>query len=199
MGLDLKELELSQDLIRWYAFGLHYLLQDSTKQGLSRSEHSKGFASATEPDFPEPWRQIVKQQQHPCATIWTYWQLPIDCGPKSSEERKTLFRNIIHALGWNPEDYVLWPMSRETQGSLEAKTDCFWRGLPFFRPQYVLCFGRQTFGALFPQKTGTGFGLFNLDQITYIYLPGPEDMLPDQKQAKNLVWNLLKNLTFHSC
>ena len=191
MGLDLKVLDLNPGLKGWYSSGLRFLLRPERDHGEPGDAPLE--ASSAETPFPEPWSRIYNSRSCRCTSVWTYWQLPIDLGPQASVERKRLFQNIVSALNWPQEHLVFWPLSAIKSEGLLPRTDLFLQGILLMKPLYILCFGDQAFASLFPENSKE-YGLFKLDQINYIYLPGPEDMLPDNKQAKRIVWSTLKNL-----
>ncbi len=194
MGLDLTELDPPSGASVWYRLGLTHLL-GLEPDPLKRDPLSDGHSF---PDLPEPWLKISKEHTAPCATLWTYWQLACDLGDEASPPRTQLFQKIVNALGWSPSDIVFWPAADYRATGLHLRSKCFWAGLALFQPVYVFIFGHPAFSRLFPQKEGRQYGLFIQDQIKYIFLPGPEDMLPDQKQAKSFVWNTLKDIQLKS-
>ena len=193
MGLDLKGVDLPLGLNVWYALGLSHVLGSGSVPYPSGSFETSNLSRTS--GFPEPWSRILQQYHPPCATVWTYWQLPCDLATKHPSPRKQLFRNIRTSLGWPETEVVFWPVSAEGPQRLQARTDLFWQGMAHFQPRYVILFGWRVFRELFPRMEGSKYGLFKHSQITYIFLPGPEDMLPDQKQAKNFVWTTLKAIT----
>lgn len=193
MGLDLKDVDLPPSMNVWHALGLSYVL--SPGPGSRSNRKSPEPCQSPVPEFPEPWSRILDQASLPCATVWTYWHLPLDLFSDPPTARKRLFQNIRTSLGWPETEVVFWPLSAEVQNRLQPRTDFFRRGLAHIQPRYVLLFGVPALRELFPQKDRSNYGLFIDHQITYIFLPGPEDMLPDQKQAKNYVWTTLKTIT----
>lgn len=178
MGLDLGAVDIALPLKGWQHNGLRFVL---------------GKPKSQAPVFPEPWAGIISTQQARCTTVWTYWQLPLDLGPAPSAARNRLFQNMITALNWPREHLVFWPLCTAEEGTLKARTELFWQGVRRFNPLYLICFGNQAFDLIAPGNSRE-FGLFKTGQIDYVFLPGPEDMLPDNKQAKRIVWNTLRQL-----
>ncbi|MCF8109596.1 MAG: hypothetical protein K9J81_11470 [Desulfohalobiaceae bacterium] len=194
MGLDLSELDLPPVLHAWYRLGLTALLEAKPPE----TETGQARGTGTCADLPQPWRSIAQEHPAPCATLWTYWQLAGDLGSKASPERTLLFRNIRKALGWPQADIVFWPPAELRASGLHFRSEYFWQGLAVFEPRFVLIFGRPAFKRLFPRTGDRRYGEFIQDHISYIFLPGPEDMLPDQKEAKRVVWNTLKTIQLPS-
>ncbi|MCF8104258.1 MAG: hypothetical protein K9K64_02135 [Desulfohalobiaceae bacterium] len=191
MGLDLKDVDLEPGLKGWYRSGLCYFFRSQNPQDKPGASVPQSPSAAA---FPEPWSRIFNSRKAECTSVWTYWQLPLDLGPQPSAERKRLFQKIVSALNWPPEHLVFWPLSAFHPPDLLSRTDLFRQGIQLLKPLYVLVFGDQAIEALFPGDKRTAYGLFKMDQIDYIFLPGAEDMLPDNKNAKRIVWNTLKKL-----
>ena len=194
MGLDLSELDIPPALRVWHRLGLTLFLEAKSPE----AEDGQAYGTGSCAGLPELWRRIVQEHPAPCATLWTYWQLTSDLGSEASSDRIQLFRNIRKALGWASTDIVFWPLAEQRASGLHCRSECFWQGLAVFDPRFVLIFGRQAFKRLFPSTEERRYGQFIQDHISYIFLPGPEDMLPDQKEAKRLVWNTLKAIQLPS-
>jgi len=127
----------------------------------------------------------------PC--LWTYWELGLDLGSGHSIERRRLFSDIVQALGWPSGSLVFWPMSQADERGLTLRDDCFWEGVRLVQPHSIVCFGEQAFQALFPDRP-CRYGWFDLKECSCLFIPGPADMLPDNRQAKQIVWQALREL-----
>ena len=77
------------------------------------------------------------------------------------------------------------------------RIDLFWDGVKESGADTVVCFGHRAFAHLFPDRDFDTAAFF-LDGFTIQPLPGPEDMLPDNRDAKAIVWNRLLGLVNHS-
>lgn len=194
MGLDLSELDTPPALRVWHRLGLTLFLEAKPPE----AEAGQAGRPGTCADLPQPWRGIAQEHPGPSATLWTYWQLAGDLDSEAASERTLLFRNICTALGWPQADIVFWPPAELRSSGLHFRSECFWQGLAVFEPRFVLIFGRPAFTRLFPHAGEPRYGEFHQDHVTYIFLPGPEDMLPDQKEAKRVVWNTLKAIQLPS-
>jgi len=163
-------------------------------------KNAPGPATAPRPAAPEgplavfPWEQFRPRLAAPSRTVWTYWELGIDFGPQPAPKRRELFRNIIKALRWPPNTVAFWPLSFEHQGRLLANKGSFLRGVGEAGAGTIICFGQQAFDVLFPRQP-YGLGRHRLEARTVIALPGPEEMLGGDGQAKRLTWDTLRALT----
>jgi hypothetical protein len=199
MGLDLAELNLHTRLRSWYAAGLRHVFAPPR----SSAPASKGTGQKEEPSeagpgspFPSPWKEVYERCRPPHPHVWTYWRLCLDLGPEADEARCTLFNNILSSLKWPRENVVFWPLSRSGPSSISPGTEPFWHGVRLLRPRYILCFGLDAFTTLFPDRSPE-YGSHTTDRGVIVSLPGPEDMLPDNRQAKSLVWHVLQTLSPH--
>jgi len=93
------------------------------------------------------------------------------------------------------EVHHLPPRASEHQGRLLANKGSFLRGVGEAGAGTIICFGQQAFDVLFPRQP-YGLGRHRLEARTVIALPGPEEMLGGDGQAKRLTWDTLRTLTF---
>ena len=195
MGLDLAELNLPARLRAWYASGLRYIFAPASKCAPEPEGERPAAktASASEPLFPSPWQEIFAACRPPHPHVWTYWKLCLDLGPEAGQDRSTLFSNILASLQWPRENVVFWPLSRSSPSGIVAEPEPFWKGIKLLCPRYILCFGLDAFQALFPDRRAE-YGSFASGRAKVLFLPGPDDMLPDNRQAKGLVWHALQTL-----
>lgn len=124
--------------------------------------------------------------------MWTYWELALDFGGEPDGARRQLWANIIKSLPYK-QRVGFWPVSEFQGGVMLAKPALFWQGVREFGITHVLCFGRRACMTLFPDRAFS-LGVFQYGNLTAVILPGPEDMLPDNRQAKAVAWALLKDL-----
>jgi hypothetical protein len=143
--------------------------------------------------LPEPWRSLSATVEPPHPHLWTYWDLARDLDAEAESDRSRLFRRILHSLQWPEKSVIFWPPSCFEQGELVLRADIFWQGVEWIQPRYIVCFGREAFRGLFPDRADK-YGSFQADALTVVHLPGPGDMLPDNRKAKQLVWQFLKSL-----
>ncbi len=195
MGLDFKDINLSEPLLSWYLSGIKYLIKDNPpiQDYKHLNSSSNAIYSNKEILFPEPWDRIFKHLNPPHPHIWTYWELAEDMTSSFSKSRQTLFNNIVKAMQWPKNSIVFWPLSYLDTNTIYLRSDIFWKGLKLIQPKYIVCFGRRAFINLFPSFP-LKYGKITYKNYHVIYLPGPEKMLPDNRQVKKIVWNLLKSL-----
>ncbi|MFO7597717.1 MAG: hypothetical protein R6W92_15420 [Desulfocurvibacter africanus] len=128
----------------------------------------------------------------PVSAMWTYWELAQDFGGEPDSNRRQLWANIIKSLPYK-QRVGFWPVSEFKGGTMLAKPALFWQGVREFGATHVLCFGRRACMTLFPDRPFSP-GAFQHRNLTAVILPGPDDMLPDNRQLKAVTWNLLKDL-----
>jgi len=197
--LDFKDVDLHETWRAFYACGLTCLLQPAVNEAGATAEVKEEAATndtaSAETSFPQPWQRIYQAQKGPVPCVWTYWELARDLTESFSPERRKLFKSIVQALAWPSGRIVFWPLSQEVEGGLIPRTDCFWSGLRAFAPKYLVCFGLEAFATLFPDQPNR-YGRFSTDGLTVVYIPGPSEMLPDNRAAKQVVWKGLTDLTW---
>jgi hypothetical protein len=205
MGLDLAELNLDTRLRSWYAAGLRHVFAPVQDAGRARNaEHlSKGGGQSEEPSstgpeapFPAPWQDVYLRCRPPHPHVWTYWNLCLDLSPQASEARCSLFAKILSSLKWPRENVVFWPLTCSAPSGISPDVEHFWKGIRLLRPRYIICFGLEAFRALCPDRS-PDYGSYTTSHGVIVSLPGPEDMLPDNRQAKGLVWHVLQSLSPH--
>ena len=172
-----------------------------------RAARAPGPASETPPGPPPaarpaapggplavfPWEQFRPRLITPSRTVWTYWELGLDFGPRPDPARRELFGNIMRALRWPKKSVTFWPLSFEHQGRLLANKGSFLRGVGETGAGLIVCFGQRAFEVLFPRQRYAP-GTHRLEARTVLALPGPEEMLGGDAQAKRLVWDTLRAL-----
>lgn len=155
---------------------------------------------AVDPDapWPAPWDAFLAKVPGTGRVIFTYLELGQDLAGQASDARRGLFRDIVGGLrakaGWPAGAAAFWPLAAPGPGGgLTVDRVLFWRGVERLGPAAVCLFGRPAWEALFP---GRRFVLGPLREggWSLLVLPGPDDMLPDNRSAKSLAWNLLRSL-----
>lgn len=139
-----------------------------------------------------PYEEFRKKIRIPSRTIWTYWELGNDFGQQPSDERRDLFKRIIHFLKWPPGSVGFWPLTFEHKGQLISQPGQFWKGVREAQARSVMIFGEEAFKCLFPRQPYK-YGWTAKDSLSVLVLPGPGKMLAGDKQAKSYVWNTLRN------
>ena len=193
MGLDLKDLNLNQYYHCWFKSGLRYILHTDNQPDTNNRTNSN---PATKLDFPEPWESVLKTTNPPVPIVLTYYQLPEDLGNSHmfDNNRIQLFQNILKALNWPKENRAFLPATRIVDNDLQEEPDIFWKIIQILNPAYLICFGEPVFKMLFPDKSLV-FDQFEIENdLDVLFVPGPDDMLPDNREAKKRVWNFLKDL-----
>lgn len=190
--MDLKEINIPEPIRSWYLSGIRYVFSSlSQPEADSRFDQEGPEYQANK--FPEPWQGLWQQITIPQISVWTYWELGEDLSSYFSEMRWKLFRNILSSLKWNQDKVTFWPINKIDQGYIQIHNDIFWQGLDLIKPEYLICFGQAAFACLFPDRNKKDT-IFQVQGIQVIVLPGPEEMLPDNREAKKIVWETLKNL-----
>lgn len=197
MGLDLREISIPRHSLALYQAGIRYLFpverqSCAPEAGVSPLEHKEPeYPSFQEQGYPLPWAAVWKRLSPPYAMIWTYWQLSEDLGPAADTQRTQLFKTILSKLCWPKGSVAFWPLSRFENHTHTPRLDMFWAGVQAVQAQLVVVFGAQAFRVLFPNKE-IRFGFTNTPGgLQIVHVPGPEDMLPDNREMKNLAWNML--------
>ncbi|MEG6549707.1 hypothetical protein V6C53_05650 [Desulfocurvibacter africanus] len=139
-----------------------------------------------------PFLYALERLKPPVRAMWTYWELAQDFGGEPDSNRRQLWANIIKSLPYK-QRVGFWPVSEFRGGTMLAKPALFWQGVREFGATHVLCFGRRACMTLFPDRPFSP-GVFQHGDLTAVILPGPDDMLPDNRQLKAVTWNLLKDL-----
>lgn len=146
-----------------------------------------------EPEWSGPFAVALERRKPVTRVLWTYWELALDFGDEPSPARRMLCASILKHLPCK-EVTSFWPLSERQGTTMVARPGLFWQGLRMFGASHVLCFGRRASMTLFPDRP-YAHGLMRHGQLNVIILPGFEDMLPDNRQAKALAWELLKDLS----
>lgn len=185
MGLG-SSTELAFEPVRsWRDEGLQYILSPSDSQLLAQLTQSEGA-----PLWPDPWDRLLPQSNQKIISIWTYFELAHDVGGSPSPERRTLWINILGSLQWPKGSILFWPFNVYSGEQLLSRIDTFWEGVHYLQPSHIVLFGRRAFETFFPSHTFT-IGEFQFAPLPCWVLPGPEDMLPDNRDKKRTVWQHL--------
>lgn len=152
---------------------------------------------AVEAPWPPPWDGFLAKAPPAPWAVFTYLELGLDLGGQASDARRALFRDILGALrqaGWPAGGVAFWPLAAPApDGALAADRDMFWRGVETLGATVVCLFGRPAWEALFPGRRHV-LGPLRERGRSLLVLPGPADMLPDNRSAKGLAWKLLRGL-----
>ena len=197
MGLDLHELNIPLHRLGLYQAGVRHLLPEQEQNPGHKPRARPAEVNADLPatggrHFPPPWSELWARLHPPYTMVWTYWQLPEDLGDHPDPERRQLFRTILAKLGWPRGSVAFWPLSSYAPGRGHSpRPDLFWIGVQSVEAQLVVVFGLQAFRTLFAdQRASFGFTTTR-EGLQIVHVPGPEDMLPDNREMKNLAWNML--------
>lgn len=191
MGLDYQSLELPAALRAWYKSGLRHVLYDFCSRISAQESKQRPDSKHEQIYFPEPWHSIWTNMQRCSATLlWTYYELGPDLQHQGTNQRTELFSRICTHLDLGREMIVFWPMAQQTAQGVQPRQDIFWQGVHLINPVYLLIFGQKAMQLLFPGLASC-FGSYSQAGFQLIYLPGPEQMLPDNRQAKSYVWRML--------
>ena len=187
--MDFGDVNLGEPWGTWYRLGLRYLFR------LDPPVSQQTSSALPTQEFPEPWQRIVSGLNPPVPLVWTYWRLAQDLGPNPDPLRRTLWKNILDSCAWPPGTLAFWPMSMLDEDRIVPATAYFHAGLTYMQPRLVICFGQRAFEALYPE-TPFQYGLHeSIATIPVLTLPGAQDMLPDNRRAKALVWRWLQTVS----
>lgn len=184
----------------WQISGLHFLLSRPTTAMASISASTSATATtfSSEESFvqslPECFRFYWQRVRLPIQVIWTYWELDEDMRGESNPARLSLWRSIMEAKHWTQKQVCFWPVAvkRGPEQAEDLRVDVLADILKLFTPRHVLSFGEQSHAAL--RHYFTSFPECLPDGCTIHCLPGAEDMLPDNREAKAQTWFGIKNL-----
>ena len=191
--MDFGDVNLGEPWGTWYRLGLRHLFRPKPSQ--EAQETHVASPSAADGEFPEPWSRILTGLHPPVPLVWTYWRLACDLGPNPDPLRRTLWAKILANCDWPQGSVAFWPMSAMDNGRIVPATSHFHNGLAVIRPSMVVCFGQRAFEALYP-GTAFDYGLYeSIANVPVLALPGAQDMLPDNRRAKALVWGWLQSLS----
>ena len=196
MGLDLHELDIPMYRLGLYQAGVRYMLpgRDTDRDNEPQDPSSGQTAVAppvSEHQFPSPWSELWTRLVPPYTMVWTYWQFTEDLGSQPDPQRRQLFRTILTKLGWPRGSVAFWPLSAYDSRGHHPRLDLFWDGVQALQAQVVVVFGLPAYQTLFPEQTSTFGFTTTRDGLQIVHVPGPEDMLPDNREMKNLAWNML--------
>lgn len=195
MGLDPAQLKIHPQWLPFYRSGLRYILRPGSGKADS-PEQDSGSAPARE----ELLRRL-EELSPPYSVLITYWSLCLDLtGSRMNEQgrqRRELFARMLSGLAWPEGEYVFWPLSLCPDLNVVADAELFRQGFRTIQPRYVLLFGEKAARTVFPHREPGSLG-GESEGVTYLFLPDPEEMLPDNRRAKNRVWNELKSLPIAS-
>lgn len=152
---------------------------------------------AADAPWPPPWDGFLAKAPPSPRAVFAYLELGLDLGGQASDARRALFKDIAGALrraGWPAGAIAFWPLAAPgPAGALAPDRVMFWRGVDRLGATTVCLFGRPAWEVLFPGRRHV-FGPLREGRRVVLALPGPEDMLPDQRPAKQLAWKLLRSL-----
>jgi hypothetical protein len=186
---------LSERYRPWRTAGLRYLFRPAAAPApyTPVTACQPKPAEASVDPWPGAWKAYRRKLATPSRTVWTYADLGLDLGSAPDTSRRDLFTLIIHFLKWPKGSVTFWPVAAETDQGLSPDPDRFWQGVAECRARTVIVFGRRALKMLFPEETFAP-RVFSARGLTVVALPGPADLLPDNRAAKKIVWDTLRNL-----
>ena len=96
-------------------------------------------------------------------------------------------------IGYLPDSFGMSGQLPHIYNGFGITRTMFWRGVDRLGATTICLFGRPAWEALFPGRRHV-FGPLREGRRVVLALPGPEDMLPDDRSAKQLAWKLLRTL-----
>jgi hypothetical protein len=190
----------------WREAGLEYLLGEPPAQEPIcsgpyqkpvveiASDHSCNELQPHELDWPEPWKGQLARLQRPKPVLWTYRELGLDLCGSPDPRRRELWATIIEKLGWPRGAVLFWPFSHVVEETLVQRTDLFWKGIGSIDPMMIVVFGMDAAAELLPGNAA--YGPVRQGSVQVLLLPGPQDMLPDNRSSKRIVWEYLRQVRF---
>jgi hypothetical protein len=201
MGPGRCDLILPEPWRSWREAGLEYLLVEPSCSGPHRkpdektaSDHASHDPEPHEQDWPEPWKGQLTRLQRPRPVLWTYLELGFDLCGSPDQRRRELWATIIEKLGWPRGAVLFWPFSCVVGETLVQRTDLFWKGIDTIDPMMIVVFGTDAAAELLPGNAG--YGPARHGGVQVLLLPGPQDMLPDNRTSKRIVWDYLRQVRF---
>lgn len=146
-------------------------------------------------NLPEPFHFYFKNLHFPLRVIWTYWELDIDCRAEADQQRLDLWASIQRAMKWSTNLIAQWPVAVRTEPGeeLQPNLNPLIELIKHFKPAHLLCFGEPVKRLL--QASGSDLDDFSGMGCSVYFLPGAEDMLPDNRQAKQYAWDIIKQIS----
>lgn len=171
----------------------------SPQSGNHISKNVLNLNSETISKLPEPIRLKLIPSLRPAHFLWTYPQFLEDLIHKDLTPRKKLVKNIVHnlnsKLNWPRGSITFWPLFVPGEEKLLPDKALFTYGLKHINPLHILCFGEKTFKVIFPDLEFT-IGKFNYNNIIVHAFPDLDEMLPDNRELKNKVWDMMKKINY---
>ncbi len=195
--MDIRHVDCPGTLRCWRSLGLRHILLPAGGSAPGNATAPPSIAAASSDSCENLIQRARQRLNPPHDQVWTYWELPMDLSESPSPERRKLWRRMLKALALPRGRILFWPMSLPGRAGPDPRTDLFWDGVKESGTQTVVCFGRRAFAHLFPDRDFSS-AAFTLEGRTIQPLPGPEDMLPDNREAKAIVWNKLLELVTRS-
>ncbi|MFP4392484.1 MAG: hypothetical protein ACOC43_05420 [Desulfohalobiaceae bacterium] len=190
MGADYRALDLPLQLRNWRKCGLRFIL--ASKAGQELEDSSANECPGLQ--LPEPWHRVWSNiSSLRCPLIWTYFELGPDLLEPTHNQRLELFSKICGQLEIPNQWIAFWPLAEKGSRDINPRAEIFWQGVAWIKPSYLAVFGQKAMQVLYPDKAGQ-YGFYLHLNPAVLYLPGPEDMLPDNRQAKAFVWQMLLKL-----
>lgn len=152
----------------------------------------------TQPELPPAYAAHLNRTTIPSFTLWTYWEFGEDLLGSPDPHRQALWRGMLKALhdrlGWPRGSIAFWPLTMIRDGNATPDLELFMYGVRRIKPVYLFCFGRKAFEVLLPNREYAA-GRYTRDHLSIQVLPGPEEMLPDNKEAKGAAWKIFQRYT----
>lgn len=134
----------------------------------------------------------------PYKYVITYYFLheDIDHFSTAQHPRINLFKNILLNLNWHT-GYVFIPFTLKFKDSVQHVPNYFWAKVRELKSQHrishIFMFGTKAQKTLAPSLNSLApYFVDKFDSYIIIVLPSPEDMLPDNREMKNIAWDILK-------
>ncbi len=186
MGIDISNVDFKTWL--WSLVGVGSLITE-------HKETRESFVSKKEEGCKNPLlRKCLSKYPPPYRYVFTYYFLGKEL--LSPGKRTRLFQNIIKGLKWEKGILFLPHNYLDGQNIVETASE-FWRIIEEVKKKnslsYILIFGRDSVSCLVPHIEFR-FGPLIWKGNKLLFLPSPEQMLPDNREVKNLVWHFLKRL-----
>ncbi|MDK2922479.1 MAG: hypothetical protein PWR24_2036 [Desulfonauticus sp.] len=176
--------------------GLKWFLKPKTTNSLAVKKNTALTPLQILSSFPPELKQKLLAKRYLSYSLWIYKDYLLDLQTKTNNPRKILVKKIFNAahdqLNWPSKQITFWPLFYPLQGKYVCNLELFEFGLKKIQPTYIFCFGQECFKCLLPQEDFAYNQIFEYKKSLLIALPDFNDLLPDNRELKKIVWEALK-------
>ncbi|SDB16888.1 hypothetical protein SAMN05660653_00791 [Desulfonatronum thiosulfatophilum] len=146
----------------------------------------------SEATFPEPFLFYLHKISDSVKVVWTYFELDQDFRGNPDPQRLELWYSIMKAKGLQQQHVAFWPIELHPwhSATISRSIDFFCKFVNKVCPKFIFCFGSAAHGLFHDHSNALSFNT----SVPIIFLPGAEEMLPDNKSVKRKAWSLIRPL-----